>query len=105
MTTVTSDMWSDSFSLFKRVPNAGDPNAPKDSPEANGVGLNQQTFMPNSSCRSSDELFVFAGQMLGVSLRSQGFFRGEVSSSILFPAFGASAHQARSGEHRRSSVS
>lgn len=74
MTTVTSDMWSDSFSLFKRVPNAGDPNAPKDSPEANGVGLNQQTFMPNSSCRSSDELFVFAGQMLGVSLRTQGFF-------------------------------
>lgn len=61
---VASCMWHDSFSLFKRVPNAGDKH-----------GLNQETFMPNSTYgKSSKDLFIFVGQILGLSIRTKGYF-------------------------------
>jgi hypothetical protein len=59
-----SCMWHDSFSLFKRVPNAHAKH-----------GLNQDTFMPNSTYgKSSKDLLIFCGQLIGISIRTKGYF-------------------------------
>ena len=58
-----SCMWHDSFSLFKRVPNAHAKH-----------GSNQDTFMPNSTYgKSSKDLFIFCGQLIGLSIRTKGY--------------------------------
>jgi hypothetical protein len=57
-------MWHDSFSLFKRIPNAHDKN-----------GLNQDSFLPNSTYgTSSKDLFIFVGQLLGINIRTKSYY-------------------------------
>ena len=57
-------MWHDSFSLFKRVPNSHIKH-----------GLNQDSFMPNSAYgKSSRDLYIFCGQLLGMSIRTKGYY-------------------------------
>ena len=63
MAGVAKCMWSDEFPLFKRVPNGLAKH-----------GLNQDAFMPNSDCKSERDLFIFAGQILGISIRTKGKF-------------------------------
>ena len=63
MTGVAKCMWMDEFPLFKRVPNGLAKH-----------GLNQDAFMPNSTCNNERDLFVFAGQILGISIRTKGKF-------------------------------
>lgn len=63
MAGVAKCMWMDEFPLFKRVPNGLAKH-----------GGNQDAFMPNSDCKSQRDLFVFAGQILGISIRTKGKF-------------------------------
>lgn len=63
MSGVAKCMWMDEFPLFKRVPNGLAKH-----------GVNQDTFMPNSDCKNERDLFIFAGQILGISIRTKGKF-------------------------------
>lgn len=64
MSKCFSCMWHDSFSLFKRIPNAHDKN-----------GLNQDSFLPNSTYgTSSKDLFIFVGQLLGINIRTKSYY-------------------------------